>query len=148
LAGNSEVQQVLAKPRRAHAEWRNLRVPERAALLARAVDAFVGKKAETAAEITWQMGRPIRYTPSEVGGFEERAAHRERSGRLRQLHGLGHRRPYIVQQAAAQGFLQTGLEFGGKDPACRSRPRGRELGRGRLLQQWPVLLRDRAHLCP
>ena len=44
-----------------------------AAILARAVDAFVARRAEIAPEITWQMGRPIRYTPSEVGGFEERA---------------------------------------------------------------------------
>jgi acyl-CoA reductase-like NAD-dependent aldehyde dehydrogenase len=73
LAGDLEVNQALARARRAQAEWRNLLVAERAALLARAVDAFVARKAEIAAEITWQMGRPIRYTPSEVGGFEERA---------------------------------------------------------------------------
>ena len=48
-------------------------IAERAAALIRAVDAFVASKAEIAAEITWQMGRPIRYTPGEVGGFEERA---------------------------------------------------------------------------
>jgi acyl-CoA reductase-like NAD-dependent aldehyde dehydrogenase len=73
LAGDLEVNQALARARRAQAEWRNLLVAERAALLARALDAFVARKAEIAAEITWQMGRPIRYTPSEVGGFEERA---------------------------------------------------------------------------
>src|ERR1700744_6178556 len=30
---------------------------------------------DIAAEITWQMGRPIRYAPGEVRGFEERARH-------------------------------------------------------------------------
>jgi acyl-CoA reductase-like NAD-dependent aldehyde dehydrogenase len=42
-------------------------------MLTKAVDAFVAKTTEIAAEITWQMGRPIRYTPGEVRGFEERA---------------------------------------------------------------------------
>jgi acyl-CoA reductase-like NAD-dependent aldehyde dehydrogenase len=37
------------------------------------VDAFVAKTNDIAAEITWQMGRPIRYAPGEVRGFEERA---------------------------------------------------------------------------
>ena len=39
------------------------------------VDAFVARRDEIAAELTWQMGRPIRYTPGEVRGFEERARH-------------------------------------------------------------------------
>jgi acyl-CoA reductase-like NAD-dependent aldehyde dehydrogenase len=73
LAGETEIEAALARARRAQAEWRSLRVAERAALLTRAVDALVANKAGIAAEITWQMGRPIRYTPGEVGGFEERA---------------------------------------------------------------------------
>ena len=73
LAGDREIEQALARARRAQADWRAVPVAERAAILGRAVDAFVARKAEIAAEITRQMGRPIRYTPSEVGGFEERA---------------------------------------------------------------------------
>ncbi len=73
LAGDAEIEQALARARKAQAEWRNLPIAGRAALLTRAVDALVAKKAEIATEITWQMGRPIRYTPGEVGGFEERA---------------------------------------------------------------------------
>jgi acyl-CoA reductase-like NAD-dependent aldehyde dehydrogenase len=45
----------------------------RCAILTKAIDAFVAKTDDIAAEITWQMGRPIRYTPGEVRGFEERA---------------------------------------------------------------------------
>jgi acyl-CoA reductase-like NAD-dependent aldehyde dehydrogenase len=48
-------------------------VGERRALLSKAVDAFVTKGHEIAEEITRQMGRPIRYAPGEVRGFEERA---------------------------------------------------------------------------
>ena len=53
--------------------WGATPLAERCALLTRAVDAFVAKSDAIAAEITWQMGRPIRYTPGEVKGFEERA---------------------------------------------------------------------------
>jgi acyl-CoA reductase-like NAD-dependent aldehyde dehydrogenase len=58
---------------RAQAPWAALPLPTRCALLTKAVDAFVAKTNDIAAEITWQMGRPIRYTPGEVRGFEERA---------------------------------------------------------------------------
>ena len=40
-----------------------------------AVEAAVANKDDTAKEITWQMGRPIRYAAGEIGGFEERARH-------------------------------------------------------------------------
>ena len=43
---------------RAQAEWRRVPLAERAALLARGVDAFVARRDEIALEITWQMGRP------------------------------------------------------------------------------------------
>jgi acyl-CoA reductase-like NAD-dependent aldehyde dehydrogenase len=58
---------------RAQPPWAALPLATRCAILAKAVDAFVAKTDDIAAEITWQMGRPIRYTPGEVRGFEERA---------------------------------------------------------------------------
>jgi acyl-CoA reductase-like NAD-dependent aldehyde dehydrogenase len=45
----------------------------RCEVLSRAVDAFVAREGDIATEITWQMGRPIRHSPGEVRGFEERA---------------------------------------------------------------------------
>src|SRR5580658_10841610 len=45
----------------------------RCEVLGNAVDAFVAKANDIAAEITWQMGRPIRHAPGEIRGFEERA---------------------------------------------------------------------------
>ena len=59
--------------RRAQDGWGRVPLAERAAILSRAVDAFVARRDEIALELTWQMGRPIRFTPGEVGGFEERA---------------------------------------------------------------------------
>src|ERR1700692_4797708 len=59
----------------AHAQpaWASLPLASRCAVLGKAVDAFVAKASDIAAEITWQMGRPIRHAPGEVRGFEERA---------------------------------------------------------------------------
>ena len=59
----------------AHQAWRAVPVAQRAAAVSQGVDAFVARKAEIAEELTRQMGRPLRYTPGEVGGFEARARH-------------------------------------------------------------------------
>jgi acyl-CoA reductase-like NAD-dependent aldehyde dehydrogenase len=67
------IDRALAIAQRAQVAWSATPLAERCALLTQAVDAFVAKSADIAAEITWQMGRPIRYTPGEVKGFEERA---------------------------------------------------------------------------
>jgi acyl-CoA reductase-like NAD-dependent aldehyde dehydrogenase len=50
-----------------------LNVEERAVAVGRLVDSFVAKRDDIALELTWQMGRPIRYAPGEISGFEERA---------------------------------------------------------------------------
>jgi acyl-CoA reductase-like NAD-dependent aldehyde dehydrogenase len=53
--------------------WASLTLAARCAILDRAVAAFAAKAEDLAAEITWQMGRPIRHSPGEIRGFEERA---------------------------------------------------------------------------
>src|SRR5215216_4412133 len=75
LASREAVAGALERARRAEAGWRRRAVEERAASMSAFVDAFVARGDEIAAEITWQVGRPIRYTPGEVRGFEERARH-------------------------------------------------------------------------
>ncbi len=61
----------LARP--AQLGWAALPLATRCEILGRAVDAFVAKADDIATEITWQMGRPIRHSPGEIRGFEERA---------------------------------------------------------------------------
>jgi acyl-CoA reductase-like NAD-dependent aldehyde dehydrogenase len=73
--GAAAAQAALARARGAQAAWRQVPIAERARLLSRGVDAFVAMKERIAEELTRQMGRPIRYTPGEVGGFEARARH-------------------------------------------------------------------------
>jgi acyl-CoA reductase-like NAD-dependent aldehyde dehydrogenase len=69
----ADINRALEVAQRAQVAWGAASLAERCSLLGKAVDAFVARSAEIAAEITWQMGRPIRYTPGEVKGFEERA---------------------------------------------------------------------------
>ena len=73
LASAAEIAAALERAERAQQAWRMVPVGERAAMLGRAVDAFVARRDEVARELTWQMGRPIRSTPGEVNGFAERA---------------------------------------------------------------------------
>jgi acyl-CoA reductase-like NAD-dependent aldehyde dehydrogenase len=71
----AEIAAALAAARAAARAWGGVPVAERARLLRQAVDAFVGRKAEIAEEITRQIGRPLGQSPGEVRGFEERARH-------------------------------------------------------------------------
>jgi acyl-CoA reductase-like NAD-dependent aldehyde dehydrogenase len=67
------IDRALDSAQHAQASWAAASLAARCEVLGKAVDAFVAKANDIAAEITWQMGRPIRYTPGEVRGFEERA---------------------------------------------------------------------------
>ena len=69
----AEVARALAAAAAAQETWKRVPVAERAAFCSRAVDAFVAEREAVAAEISWQMGRPVRFAPGEVDGFEERA---------------------------------------------------------------------------
>ena len=75
FATDERVNGALARAVSAHGTWRDVAVAERAALCCRAIDAFVAARDGIASEISWQMGRPIRFAPVEVAGFEERARH-------------------------------------------------------------------------
>jgi acyl-CoA reductase-like NAD-dependent aldehyde dehydrogenase len=67
------VDRALGAAGHAQPAWASLPLAARCDLLGQAVDAFVAKAPAIAAEITWQMGRPIRHAPGEIRGFEERA---------------------------------------------------------------------------
>jgi acyl-CoA reductase-like NAD-dependent aldehyde dehydrogenase len=75
LATDAEVEAALTRADRAREGFAALTLAERAALCTRLVDAFVADGTAIAEELTRQMGRPIRYSPGEVRGFEERARH-------------------------------------------------------------------------
>ncbi|HXT38324.1 MAG TPA: aldehyde dehydrogenase family protein, partial [Chloroflexota bacterium] len=74
LATPEQIDHALDTATRAQREWKHVPIADRAALCLAMVEAFVAKAGELGTELSWQMGRPIRYTPNEVkGGFNERA---------------------------------------------------------------------------
>ena len=75
LADEATINRTLDAAVAAQRGWAQVPLPERIALLSKAVDAFVAAGADIATEISWQMGRPVRHSPGEVRGFEERSRH-------------------------------------------------------------------------
>jgi acyl-CoA reductase-like NAD-dependent aldehyde dehydrogenase len=73
LAGARDIAAAIEAATTAQRAWRKVPVAERAAVCARFVEAMIERKAQIAEELTWQMGRPLRYTPGEVNGLAERA---------------------------------------------------------------------------
>lgn len=72
-ASAAEMDSALARAVAAQRAWRAMPVVARARALTAFVDAFLAHRETIARDLTWQMGRPIRYTPGECRGFEERA---------------------------------------------------------------------------
>ena len=75
LATDAEIGAAIACAATSQRQWKRQPVEARARQLSAFVDTFVARRDDIALELTWQMGRPIRYTPGEVRGFEERARH-------------------------------------------------------------------------
>lgn len=73
LATGVDINNTLNRARVAQQLWRFVPLAERIQILSKFVDIFVGQSDEFAAEITWQMGRPISQAGGEIRGFEERA---------------------------------------------------------------------------
>jgi acyl-CoA reductase-like NAD-dependent aldehyde dehydrogenase len=72
-ASAAEIDATLQRARAAQRDWRALPIAERAALMQRFCAEFETRSAAVAPELSWQMGRPIRYAPNEVRGTLERA---------------------------------------------------------------------------
>jgi acyl-CoA reductase-like NAD-dependent aldehyde dehydrogenase len=74
LATGAEIERVLETAARAQRSWKAVPLEERIAVCERFVQAMEAKAGEIGEELTWQMGRPVRYTPNEIRrGFAERA---------------------------------------------------------------------------
>jgi acyl-CoA reductase-like NAD-dependent aldehyde dehydrogenase len=73
LADLTELTHAVERARRAQHEWRRVPLAKRCQLARDFVERFASHKEQIASELTWQIGRPIRYTPGEVRGLSERA---------------------------------------------------------------------------
>ena len=75
----AHIEKSLSKAVAAQSTWRRVPVAQRAAICRRMVEWCVARADELGEELTWQMGRPIAYTPNEIRrGFQERALHMAR----------------------------------------------------------------------
>lgn len=74
LASDPEIEATLARAKKALHAWKQVSISERASICRRAVAWLVEHATQLGTELTWQMGRPIRYSPMEIrNGFQERA---------------------------------------------------------------------------
>lgn len=73
-ATDAEIESALARAEKAQPAWTRTTVAERAAICRKTVQYFLDHADEIGEELTWQMGRPVAYTPFEIRkGFQERA---------------------------------------------------------------------------
>ena len=74
LATGAQIESALARAAAVQPAWRAAPLAERCAILTKFVEWMEARAQEIGEEITWQMGRPIRYAPNEIRrGFAERA---------------------------------------------------------------------------
>lgn len=73
LNAKADIEKVLASAKNAQKTWRNLSLFERKSYIEKFISAFESKKTIISEELSWQMGRPIKYSPFEVDGMIGRA---------------------------------------------------------------------------
>lgn len=73
-ATDKDIEKTLKSAEEARKAWRKTSIKKRASICRKAVKYLVKQADKIGEELTWQMGRPIRYTPYEISkGFKERA---------------------------------------------------------------------------
>jgi acyl-CoA reductase-like NAD-dependent aldehyde dehydrogenase len=73
LASGTQMEAMLMAASKAQRPWRDVPLSERGRLCGKLVDRSVAETDACAAELTWQIGRPITQSPGELRGFAERA---------------------------------------------------------------------------
>jgi acyl-CoA reductase-like NAD-dependent aldehyde dehydrogenase len=72
LASHAEIGAIVDRAEAAFPAWRATPFEARAALCTAWVEAVTAMAPVLSDELTWQMGRPIRYSPGELRGFADR----------------------------------------------------------------------------
>ena len=115
LATAARNRRALDRARDAQRAWRSVRSPSARASCTRFCDAFEAQRDAIAQELTWQMGRPIRYAPNEVRGTLERARHMiaiaPRGARRPRRRAEGKLHALRAARAARRGVHRRGLEL-------------------------------------
>jgi acyl-CoA reductase-like NAD-dependent aldehyde dehydrogenase len=97
VASKKTIAATFAAAHAAQDKWKRLPLAERAGYCSAAVDAMVAMKDEIVPELAWQMGRPVRYGPGELRGFEERA---------RYMIGIAERALADIDPGPKDGFVR------------------------------------------
>jgi acyl-CoA reductase-like NAD-dependent aldehyde dehydrogenase len=74
-ASVADMARVFSAARDAQKGWSALPLDSRIDYCLKALDVLLAMRQDIAVELTWQMGRPIRYTPYELNGVEQRTRH-------------------------------------------------------------------------
>ena len=70
------IEKILSKAKESQRNWRSASIKERVRVCKKVVDYFLENANTIKKELTWQMGRPIRFSGLEItNGFKERAEH-------------------------------------------------------------------------
>jgi acyl-CoA reductase-like NAD-dependent aldehyde dehydrogenase len=73
LANPQKIENVLSRAVDAQASWKRTSVADRAAICRRMLEHLVENSDDVGRELSWQIGRPIAYSPFEIRrGFQER----------------------------------------------------------------------------
>ncbi|KAF9362338.1 hypothetical protein BGX34_006354 [Mortierella sp. NVP85] len=75
ISSSEQVQAAVERATRAQKTWKKVPVKERVEMGRRFLQALQSRKDELAKELTMQMGRPLRYTPGEINGTQERGTY-------------------------------------------------------------------------
>ncbi len=76
FADQATLEETLALAAKAQQDWRGTSLTRRADYCKKAVNFLVERAGQIGMELSWQMGRPICYTPMEIrNGLKERADH-------------------------------------------------------------------------
>jgi acyl-CoA reductase-like NAD-dependent aldehyde dehydrogenase len=74
LASGAQIETLLERAAAAQKGWRLVPLTDRVAIIRRFVEIMEAKADEIGEELSWQMGRPVKYSPNEIRrGFAERA---------------------------------------------------------------------------
>lgn len=69
-----QIERTLQHSAEAFTKWKSISISERISLCKKVIEYFEQHIDEISLELTWQMGRPIQYSPFEISrGFKERA---------------------------------------------------------------------------
>ncbi|KAF9428162.1 hypothetical protein BGZ94_003203 [Podila epigama] len=72
ISNSAQVQAAVEKAAQVQKQWKRVPIQERVTLGRKFLEILGSRQVELAKELTMQMGRPLRYTPGEIKGTQDR----------------------------------------------------------------------------